>query len=150
MRDGTVYFGVWLAVNILKAIFSVPTIIDNALNNILVIIPQILISHFMLNLREVYNGSSPMSLSSMASIDFASRLTGNMGAALGHSGLSLMDSHTDDVPEPFIISNDPLAVGLIPNLDVQDIELSLIREEPHGVEVGGSLNNVASGSGSQV
>ncbi|KAH9945660.1 hypothetical protein B0H21DRAFT_424059 [Amylocystis lapponica] len=77
IRDGTVYFGVWLTVTILQAALSDPTMIENDVIIFLNIIPGILISHFMLNLRGVYlsNGNNS-SQSSQASINFASRIAG--------------------------------------------------------------------------
>ncbi|KAH9923018.1 hypothetical protein B0H21DRAFT_161184 [Amylocystis lapponica] len=139
-RDGTIHLVVWLIINILGAVFSEFALIDSAIVNIMQTISPILVSHFMLNLREIYLSDSD-DTSLVGSISFTSRLAGNLGAPLdgelGH--IDLEDDDLPSVPEP-LFSHNPLAEGLVPNLDATT-RLPSIRDD-----VDGSANNIASGS----
>lgn len=123
--------------------------------NALCRLSSILISRFILNLRQIHlskdvqggprpsfvrtladNGHSSQIRSHSTSLKFASSIVGNMGAPLGHSANS---SQTTSHARPLGLSTDTFALcqystvqtsKLYDNHDTENIETSLVADEP--------------------
>ncbi|KAI0919881.1 hypothetical protein AcW1_002980 [Taiwanofungus camphoratus] len=110
LRDGTVYFVVLLVLNLLQVITEdvLKPVIKETADYLSIFVPaieSILISRFMMNLRQVYHTSDDdmpsLHLSSWhasshhqpqsqtQSLEFTSRFVGNMGASLMHESSSM-------------------------------------------------------------
>ncbi|KAJ3489253.1 hypothetical protein NLI96_g2240 [Meripilus lineatus] len=114
LRDGTIYFLLLLMLNVCNVV-AIRFGRFGALPAITEVITSILISRFIINLREVYicgdrdNTTLPIS-TKFTSVRFADNIVGNLGAPLGSKEEStnfLTFSTTHDGPAGNI-SNDPL------------------------------------------
>ncbi|KAI0937630.1 hypothetical protein AcV7_003616 [Taiwanofungus camphoratus] len=98
LRDGTIYFSVLFALNI---IFMITSFLNNYINFALFpdVFTSILISHLFLNLRQVHlaQGHISSELSQTSDLQFASRIVGNLGAPLNH-GSPLSDHALESEP----------------------------------------------------
>ncbi|KAJ3476988.1 hypothetical protein NLI96_g10777 [Meripilus lineatus] len=128
IRDGTIYFLLLLALNIMCAVFdTLPKGSQAQFGNggTFVIsfqdaLSSIVISRFILDLREVYISKNQESNNRMSSVRFASQLSGNIGAPLGEaSGSRGGDDAVENAPAPVFVSEDPLAEGLFPRSSEQ-------------------------------
>ncbi|KAJ3476762.1 hypothetical protein NLI96_g10939 [Meripilus lineatus] len=123
IRDGTIYFVLLLALNIICAIFDTLPLstqfVEGGATFVISFqdgLSSILISRFILDLREVYTSKDQESNNPMSSVRFASQLSGNIGAPLGEApGSRSDDDAIENIPEPVYVSEDPLAEGLFPS-----------------------------------
>ncbi|KAH9888009.1 hypothetical protein C8Q73DRAFT_794442 [Cubamyces lactineus] len=108
LRDGTLYFGTMLVLNVTHLIVLQSSDTLDPLPIFVDVFTSILISRFMLNLREVAGrGSDDLSTASrfqgtsrFSSVRFAADIVGDMGAPLEHRGLADPASvDPDDVSE---------------------------------------------------
>ncbi|TCD60385.1 hypothetical protein EIP91_010238 [Steccherinum ochraceum] len=127
LRDGSIYFILLCALNVLLAL-PCPHV-NNAANALADVVISILVSRFILNLRKVYLTNHPSVASTFhssrfSSLRFANSLTGNLGAPLttltesitpGPDGVSA-ECEDDDKEEGEVYTLDPMLVGL-PVLD---------------------------------
>ncbi|KAJ3476761.1 hypothetical protein NLI96_g10938 [Meripilus lineatus] len=127
---GTIYFLLLLALNIICAIFdTLPS--GNSLDDqgTFVIsfqdsLSSILISRFILNLREVYTSKDQESNNPLSSVRFASQLFGVTLEPPGWEKASGShrasgDDAIENIPAPVYVSEDPLAEGLFPRSSEQ-------------------------------
>ncbi|KAH9917156.1 EAP30/Vps36 family-domain-containing protein [Epithele typhae] len=127
LRDGTLYFGILLILNVIDIILNSNESLYNPLPPFIEAVTCILISRFMLNLRqtaqEMDEGTTTVALSQFSSIQIASGLAGDMGAPLSHGtawtgGTALIEAHTTydisnsyDRARALEIGAGPLAAG---------------------------------------
>ncbi|KAH9937981.1 hypothetical protein B0H21DRAFT_53642 [Amylocystis lapponica] len=120
LRDGTIISGIMLMLSLAimvcftLAVFNPAAIFRHTIS-------PMLLSRFMLSLREVYlSGSgtgsgtsrSVGSMQLVPSIAFASNIVGVMGAPLDHDELSDSFLDADEDLQPPLVSDDPFAAGL--------------------------------------
>lgn len=129
LRDGTIYFGAILVVQILAIVSSQQGsgfILWDVWVYFAQIVTVIFLSRFMLNLRGVYlksSGGELTSIFAVSDVQFATNIVGNLGAPLdvGNTATSTTvsgedgwtnnyDSDAEEKPE---LSSNPLAVGVI-------------------------------------
>ncbi|KAI0365794.1 hypothetical protein BV20DRAFT_1056178 [Pilatotrama ljubarskyi] len=90
LRDGTLYFGTMLILNAVDLIVLRSDVIFNPLPIFIDVFTCILISRFMLNLREVAGRASGSGLSTsevssrISTVRFSPDIVGDLGAPLGH------------------------------------------------------------------
>ncbi|KAJ3475129.1 hypothetical protein NLI96_g12044 [Meripilus lineatus] len=82
-------------------------------------IRSILISRFILDLRSVQISDNQTGSGSVSSVRFTARATGTLGAPLDQSSTWATNA-VDNIPEPMIYSDDPLAEGLIPHPEIEE------------------------------
>ncbi|KAL6300947.1 hypothetical protein BKA93DRAFT_828648 [Sparassis latifolia] len=124
LRDGTIYFGTMLALNVVDLIIVQSDVIFNPLPNFIDVITCILISRFLLNLREVVvdgdgNQGESLDVSARLSLQFAASVLGNIGAPLEHTMWSARHEGVEEEGEEeeqrervLRVSSNPLMVGL--------------------------------------
>lgn len=71
-----------------------------------------MISRFILDLRSVRMSDEHTGGGTVSSVKFAARATGTLGAPLDQASTWTTNA-ADNIPEPIIYSDDPLAEGLI-------------------------------------
>ncbi|KZT08754.1 uncharacterized protein LAESUDRAFT_723684 [Laetiporus sulphureus 93-53] len=112
MRDGTLYFMALLLLNILQIVIKIRY--ENSQNTadyVVLFLPpisSILISRFILNLRQVSVGSvdlNTISHSALNTPDIPSRLVGNFGADVQHTSL-IFENVEDNAEDEQNISVD--------------------------------------------
>ncbi|KAH9936023.1 hypothetical protein B0H21DRAFT_64010 [Amylocystis lapponica] len=114
LRDGTITWGIMFMLGLADTVcyyLDVPEL-DLAYDFKSILGPMLL-SRFMLSLREVYlSGTGGGTSRSVGSMHFASNIVGVVGAPLDHD--EWRDSHidADEDPQPSQISDNPLAAGL--------------------------------------
>ncbi|KAI0659907.1 hypothetical protein C8Q70DRAFT_1053716 [Cubamyces menziesii] len=110
LRDGTLYFGTMLVLNVVHLIVLQSTDTLDPLPIFVDVFTSILISRFMINLRQVAGrGSDDLSSASrfqgtsrFSSVRFAADIVGDLGAPLEHRGLGdTTPVDPDDVSESF-------------------------------------------------
>ncbi|KAJ2972979.1 hypothetical protein NUW54_g12156 [Trametes sanguinea] len=117
LRDGTLYFGTLLALNVADLIVLRTIVLFDPLPVFIDVFTCILISRFMLNLREVaeIGSGNPSStfrtsepLSRMSTVHFAAYLVGDLGSPLVHGGWkpALDDAYSDT--RSYVDSDDDL------------------------------------------
>jgi len=92
LRDGTAYFLLLLLLNIIQIVVAVTDVGENAIAYFVSPLTSILISRFLLNLREVSYSAQDLRTaepsliltSHLSDIHFASNVVGNLGAPLRH------------------------------------------------------------------
>ncbi|KAL7277118.1 hypothetical protein ACG7TL_008963 [Trametes sanguinea] len=139
LRDGTLYFGTLLALNVADLIVLRSNVLFDPLPVFIDVFTCILISRFMLNLRQVaeVGSGNPSSTfrtdatSRMSTVHFAANLVGDLGSPLAHVGWkpalesedSEAQSHADN-DDDLVFSRDVLieiessANTLAPDSDV--------------------------------
>ncbi|KAH9919350.1 hypothetical protein B0H21DRAFT_713016 [Amylocystis lapponica] len=134
LRDGTVYFATLLILNVVSLIVLKSSVEINPVPNFIDAFTCILISRFILNLREAFSINADdtfrTQFSSQLSVpQFASRFLGNLGAPLEH-GTTFVSENTGtttawDSVAFAELSKDPLAAGLFPdNAEVVAFQMS--------------------------
>ncbi|KAJ3486505.1 hypothetical protein NLI96_g4200 [Meripilus lineatus] len=124
-RDGTVYFLILLAMNIVCLVSDAVSLGQasdfgpTAIIDIQDAISSVLISHFILDLRSVYSSRGISNPTAMSSVRFATQAVGNLGAPLLETS-TWFTSAMDNQPEESTHSEDPLSAGLIPGPDAPD------------------------------
>ncbi|GBE88858.1 hypothetical protein SCP_1402660 [Sparassis crispa] len=148
LRDGTIYFGTMLALNVVDLIIVQSDVIFNPLPNFIDVITCILISRFLLNLREVVvdgdgNQGESLDVSARLSLQFAASVLGNIGAPLEHTMWSARHEGVEEEGEEeeqrervLRVSSNPLMVGLGMEDDgVSSTECNPVKfSTPHDVE----------------
>ncbi|OBZ67914.1 hypothetical protein A0H81_12146 [Grifola frondosa] len=126
LRDGTLYFAILLLLNVVDLVVLQSDVIFNPLPIFIDVFTCILISRFMLNLREVFYSDDPLHdhsaslVSRFSNVNFASNVIGNLGAPLAYDGWTTdstnvraaedWDTELEEVvPQT---SSDPLGAGL--------------------------------------
>ncbi|KAI0937649.1 hypothetical protein AcV5_000436 [Taiwanofungus camphoratus] len=129
LRDGSTYFLLLLFLNIAQIIVSAEVTGDSALSYFVSPVTSILISRFLLNLRQVHLSSEPGTHPTQSAVlsSYISDLhfmVGNLGAPLRHDTTSSVaeNPELEDVPR---LMKEPFLAGLIPepNDTEGDVEL---------------------------
>ncbi|KZT10512.1 uncharacterized protein LAESUDRAFT_428172 [Laetiporus sulphureus 93-53] len=124
MRDGTLYFMALLLLNILEIVINIryedPQNPATYITNFLPPISSILVSRFILNLRQASLGSMGLnttSHSTLNKLNFTPRLVGNIGAEVQHTSLVFENVAEDSMEDEQDISVDlpTLTVARISN-----------------------------------
>ncbi|EKM50969.1 uncharacterized protein PHACADRAFT_199796 [Phanerochaete carnosa HHB-10118-sp] len=111
LRDGTVYFSALLLLNIAQVLTTHPTF--HPVGSLVVAMPPILVSRFMLNLRQVRSGPSIQSYSAViptfqprtSSADY-----GTFTSIIGNIGEPLVHGHDEEIEEdlaPILVIGPP-------------------------------------------
>jgi len=141
LRDGTVFFGAILVLNILDIVLNF-TNVFSYMSMVVDVLMTILISRLFLNLREIYISEDTISESSeMSTINFTSRILGPLGAPVDH-GLST----TEDRLTALGSDGEEIAMSSFPGEDENhaqseeagDREVSRVAKEPlkYGLALG--------------
>lgn len=144
LRDGSIYFAVLFVLNIAQIIVSAEQAGNNELTFFLSPVTSILISRFLLSLREIHpsdlrerqsTGSAVLS-TQISAVPVSSQFIGSLGTPLWYTDSSTDDSQIDQKLGLPIFVREPLMAGLVPHdrNDEDGWELAVLQPDSHPSE----------------